>query len=339
MDFSLFDNFEEEVVVINKDYRIIYANEKYARDLGYSSPEEVIGKFCYVVSHHQDTPCEGECHPCPLKEIEKTGRSVNVVHTHYTHDNKEVPVEICAFPIENGEKIIQIIRDIKSDKEKYYLFSLSQKLSSVGFLALGIAHQINTPLSTILLALEELEDKLGTSEEIEIIRSAVNTCKDYVDKLLFLVKRNRVKDFVDINRAVQDSVEILRIYAKERRVGIELSLKGQGYIMGDEADIRHLVLNLVMNAVQASPSGDKVEVRSKVENGEWVLEVEDSGPGIEPEELSKIFIPFYQGKNKKEGAGLGLAIVDSILREYKGSIDVKSLPGKGSLFKVSIPIS
>lgn len=338
MDFSVFDYFDEEVVVIDKNFRIVYANLKYAKDLGYSSPQEVIGKFCYVISHHQDKPCEGECHPCPLREIEKTGRSVNVVHTHYTHDNKEVPVEICAFPIENGEKIVQIIRDIKSDKEKYYLFSLSQKLSSVGFLATGIAHQINTPLNTILLALEELEEKLGTSEEIELIRNAVNTCKDYVDKLLFLVKRPSAKDFVDLNRAVRDSVDLLRVYAKEKDVYIELELNGEAHMLGNEADIRHLILNLVINAIQVSPSGESVFVRSYVKGGCWVFEVEDKGPGLEPDELSKIFIPFYQGKNKKEGAGLGLAIVDSIVREYGGSVEVRSSPGRGSVFKVSIPI-
>ena len=339
MDFSVFDHFEEEVVVIDKNFRILYANDRYAKDLGFDSPREVLGKFCYVVSHHREEPCDGECHPCPLKEIEKSGGSVNVVHTHYTHDKKEVPVEICAFPIENGEKIVQIIRNIKSDKEKYYLFSLSQKLSSVGFFALGIAHQINTPLSTILLALDELKEKVGNHEEIEVIRNAVNSCKDYVDKLLFLVKRSSVKDVVDLNRSVRDSADILRVYAKDRGVIIDTRLGETAHIIGNEADIRHLVLNLVMNAIQASERGESVLVRAGREGNLWVLEVEDRGTGIDPEELGKIFIPFYQGKNKREGSGLGLAIVDSIVREYGGSIDVSSTPSVGSLFKVSIPIS
>ena len=338
MDFSIFDHFEEEVVVIDRNYRIIYANEKYAKDMGYRSPQEVIGGFCYVISHHRTEPCEGECHPCPLKEIERTGRSVNVVHTHYTHDNREMPVEICAFPIENGEKIVQIIRDIKSDKEKYYLFSLSQRLSSVGFLALGVAHQINTPLGTILLALEELEEKVGSCEEIETIRNAVNTCKDYVDKLLLLVKRNSSKDLVNVRKAVSDSVDLLRMYAREREVRIEVDLEDVGYQLGSEADIRHLVLNLVLNAIQASPPGERVLVRLSKSNGSWTLEVSDRGPGIDQEELSRIFIPFYQGKNKKEGSGLGLAIVDSIVREYGGSIHVDTGPGEGTTFKVSIPL-
>ncbi len=338
MDFSVFDTFEEEVVVIDRNYRIIYANPKYAKDLGYPSPEDVIGNFCYVVSHHQDRPCEGECHPCPLREIEKTGRSVNVVHTHYTHDNREMPVEICAFPIEGGEKIVQIIRDIRSDKEKYYLFSLSQKLSSVGFLAIGIAHQLSTPLSTILLSLEELESELGRREELDTIRKAVNTCKDYVDKLLFLVRRNSVKDLVDIRKAVKDSVDILRVYAKERSVEVDLDLENVGYLFGNETDIRHLVLNIVLNAIQASPPEEVVRVRLYSEEGRWVLEVSDRGPGIDPEELSKIFIPFYQGKGKREGSGLGLAIVDSIVREYGGSVEVDSRPGEGTTFRVIFPL-
>lgn len=338
MDFSVFDHFDEEVVVIDRNFRIVYANRKYAEDMGYSDPREVIGNFCYVISHHQNEPCQGECHPCPLREIEKTGRSVNVVHTHYTHDNKEVPVEICAFPIENGEKIVQIIRDIKSDKEKFYLFSLSQKLSSVGFLALGIAHQLSTPLGTILLALEDLEEKIGSSEETELIRNAVNTCKDYVDKLLFLVRRNSSRDLVNLRKAVSDAVDLLSVYAKEKEVIIELDLEDVGYFLANEADIRHLVLNLVLNAVQVSPKGESVYVKLYRDGDRWILEVSDNGPGIDQEELSKIFIPFYQGKNRKGGSGLGLAIVDSIVREYGGSIEVESNPGKGATFKVSVPL-
>jgi len=338
MDFSVFDDLEEEVVVIDRNFRIVYANRRYARDLGYEDPTEVLGNFCYAVSHHRTEPCDGECHPCPLKEIERTGRSVNVVHTHYTHDNREVPVEICAFPIERGEKILQIIRDIKTDKEKYYLFSLSQKLSSVGFLALGVAHQLNTPLSTILLALEELEEKVGSSEETEAIRKAVKTCKDYVDKLLLLVKRDNVKNLVDVRKAVSDSVDLIRVYAKERKVRIETDLEEVGYQIGNEADIRHMVLNLVLNAVQASPPGEKVEVRLRTGEGGWILEVTDRGPGIEQDELGKIFIPFYKGKNKREGSGLGLAIVDSIVREYGGSIEVHTKLGEGTTFKVTVPL-
>ncbi len=339
MDFSVFDDLEEEVVVIDRNYRIVYANRKYAQDMGYRSPEEIVGNFCYVVSHHREEPCDGECHPCPLKEIERSGRSVNVVHTHYTHDNRELPVEICAFPIEGGEKILQIIREIRSDKEKYYLFSLSQKLSSVGFLALGIAHQLSTPLGTILLALEDLERKVGRCEEIDLIRSSVETCKDYVDKLLYFVRRGSGSDLVNIKKAVSDALELLRVYAKERGVSIETDLKDVGYSVGSEADIRHVVLNLVLNAIQASEEGGKVWVRLYADGDFWVLEVEDRGVGIDPEDLSRIFIPFYQGKNKREGAGLGLAIVDSIVKGYGGSIDVRSRPGEGTLFKVSVPLS
>jgi len=339
VDFRVFDFFDEEVVVIDREFRIVYANEKYVRDMGYRSPEEVVGRFCYAVSHQQEAPCEGECHPCPLREIEKTGRSVNVVHTHYTHDRREVPVEICAFPIEKGDMIVQIIRDIKSDKERYYLFSLSQRLSSVGFLALGIAHQLNTPLSTMLLALEDLEEKIGRCEEIDRIRTALDTCKSYVDNLLFLARRRRGKDPVDLRKAVGDSVELLKVYAKEKGVRLETDLEDAGYFLGSEADVRHLVLNLVLNALQASPSGGSVGVRLFRSEDRWILEVQDNGPGIDQEELSRIFIPFYQGRNKSEGAGLGLAIVDSIVREWNGSIEVDSAPGCGTVFRISVPFS
>ncbi len=339
LDFSIFDNFSDEVVVIDKNYKIIYANHSYVKDVGCKSQEEVLGQFCYKVSHHQDEPCEDSCHPCPLREIEKTGHSVNVVHTHYTHDNKEFPVEICAFPLKGGELIVQIIRNIKSDKEKYWLFSMSQKLSSVGFLAMGIAHQLNTPLNTALIALGDLEAKLGSSEETEMIRNSIQTCKDYIDKMFLFVKKRSKKDIVNVDKAVRDVVEILQVYAKERKVTLSYKSSWSGYFVGEESDIRHLALNLILNAVQASPEKGRVEVKLSANSEEWVLSVSDEGVGIDPEELSKIFIPFYQGRNRCDGTGMGLAIVDSIVKEYGGSIHVDSTPGKGSVFTVSIPLS
>ncbi|GAB6065680.1 PAS domain-containing sensor histidine kinase [Aquifex pyrophilus] len=336
-EFSIFEEIEEQVVIIDRNYRIVYANERYIKENGYGSKEEVIGKPCYLISHKRESPCEGECHPCPLKEIEKRKGAVNVIHTHYTHDNRETPVEICAFPINKGERILQIIKNIKNDKEKFYLFSLSQKLSSIGFLALGIAHQINTPLATINLALDELERKLGKTEETETIRNAVKTCKDTIDKLLLFARKRQGSDLVDLKKAVEDVVELLKVYAKERKVKIETRLDSL-YMLGDESDIRHVILNLVLNAIQVSPEGQKVEVELKGYENELVLIVRDYGEGIPPEDMDKIFIPFYQGKNKREGSGLGLAIVNEIVKDYGGYIKVNSSEGKGSIFEVHIPL-
>ena len=335
-EFRVFDELSEQVVIVDKDFRILYANEAYVRENGYKSKEEVIGQPCYRISHKREAPCEGECHPCPLREIEKTGGAVNVVHTHYTHDSKEVPVEICAFPMKDG-KILQIIRNIRSDKERFYLFSLSQKLSSIGFLALGIAHQINTPLSAIALAIEELAKKVGETEEIQIIRNSIKTCQEVVNKLLLFSNKKSKEDLIDLEKAVKEVVELLRVYAREK--GVELKTKTEKvYIVGNEADIRHMVLNLVINAIQASSEGKEVVVELKTEGNKVKLLVIDQGEGIPPEEIDKIFIPFYRGSNKREGTGLGLAIVNEIVRNYNGEIRVKSELKKGSVFEVILPL-
>jgi len=337
-EFKIFEKFKEQVVVIDENYRIIYANEAYIKENGFKSKEEVIGKPCYTVSHKREEPCDGECHPCPLKEIQKRRSAVSVVHTHYTHDNKEVHVEICAFPIEEGKKIIQFIKNIKNDKEKFYLFSLSQKLSSVGYLALGVAHQLNTPLTTISLALEELEKKFGKCEEIEVIKNALQSCKTTVDKLLLFARKDNTKDLIDVKRAVEDVLELLKVYARERGVELEKELENV-YMLGNETDIRHIVLNLVLNAIQASDKGKKVKVSLKREDNNLVITVEDEGKGIPPEEVDKIFLPFYHGKDKREGSGLGLAIVNDIVKSYGGKINLRSSLGKGSVFEVYLPFS
>ncbi len=338
-EFSIFDDFEEEVVVIDRNYRILYANNKYAKDLGYTSRREVIGKECFRISHYRDEPCDGECHPCPLKEIEKTGRAVHVIHTHYTHDKSEFPVEICAYPLKEGS-VLQIIKSIKDDKEKYYLFSLSQRLSSISQLALGVAHQINTPLNIIYTCAQMLERESGEKEEIVKIKEAVCACKDYINKLLLMVRNSKERSLVDIKKAAEDCIDLLRIYAEEKGVIIEKQLTHCGFVLGSEADVRHVITNLLVNAIQVSDRGQKVYVRTDANDGYAVVEVQDEGPGIDPEELNKIFLPFYQGKNRKssDGCGLGLSIVESILRDMGGSVYVDSSPGKGSRFVVKFPL-
>ncbi len=334
--FNLFDELREQVVIIDKSYRILYANEAYIRENGYRSKEEVVGQPCYKISHKRNTPCDGECHPCPLKEIERTGGAVNVVHTHYTHDNRETPVEICAFPLKDG-RIIQIIKNIRNDKEKFNLFSLSQKLSSIGFLALGVAHQINTPLSAIALATDELAKKFGETEEVQIIRNSVRACQDIVNKLLLFSNKRSREDIVDLKKAVMDVVELVRVYAKER--GVELNVRTERvYILGNEADIRHMILNLVINAIQVSDRGKRVFVELGRTSQYARLAVKDEGPGIPPHEIDKIFIPFYTGSNKQEGTGLGLAIVNEIVKSYNGEIKVSSELGKGSIFEIFLPL-
>jgi two-component system NtrC family sensor kinase len=337
--FYIFDDFEEEVVVIDRNYKIIYANEKYAKDLGYTSKEEVIGKECFRISHYRDEPCDGECHPCPLKEIEKTGKAVNVIHTHYTHDKDEFPVEICAYPLKDGS-VLQIIRSIKNDKEKYYLFSLSQRLSSISYLALGVAHQINTPLNIIYTCVQILEKEYGEKEEIERIKEAVCTCKDHINKLLLMVRNSKERSLVDIRKAVEDCLELIKIYAEDKGVIIERDVQECGFVLGSEADLRHVITNLLVNAIDVSDIGKKVYVKTSVNGNCAVIEVQDEGPGIYPEELSKIFLPFYQGKirKNKDGCGLGLAIVDSILRDMGGCVHVDSQPGRGSTFVIKPPI-
>ncbi len=335
-EFSVFDSLDEQVVIIDRDYRIIYANEAYIKENGYKNKEEVIGQPCYKISHKRETPCEGECHPCPLKEIEKTRGTVKVVHTHYTHDNKETPVEICAFSMKDG-RVLQIIKNIGRDVEKFYLFSLSQKLSSIGFLAIGIAHQINTPLSAIALATEELSKKIGEMEELQIIKSSVKACQDIVNKLLLFSNKKSKEDIIDLESAVRDVIHLVGVYAKEK--GVRLKTRTEKvYIFGNEADIRHMILNLVINAIQASDKGKEVFVELKTEGDKVKLSVKDEGGGIPPHEIDKIFIPFYTGSNKKEGTGLGLAIVNEIVRSYNGEIKVKSELQKGSVFEVYLPL-
>jgi two-component system NtrC family sensor kinase len=185
-----------------------------------------------------------------------------------------------------------------------------------------------------------LEREYGEKEEIEKIKEAVCACKDYVGKLLLMVRNSKERSLVDVKKAVEDCVELLKIYAEDRGVVIEKSIEQCGFVLGSESDVRHIITNLLINAIQVTDRGSRVYVRTGINGAYAFIEVQDEGPGIDPEELSKIFLPFYQGKNRKskDGCGLGLSIVDSIVRDMGGNVHVDSEPGKGSKFVVKLPL-
>ncbi|MGB9874451.1 MAG: sensor histidine kinase, partial [Hydrogenobacter sp.] len=192
----------------------------------------------------------------------------------------------------------------------------------------------------IYTCVQILEKEYGEKEEIERIKEAVCTCKDYISKLLLMVRNSKERSLVDIRKAVEDCVELLSIYAEDRGVIIEKIVQECGFVLGSEADLRHVITNLLVNAIDVSDTGKKVYVKTSVNGSYAMIEVQDEGPGIHPEELSKIFLPFYQGKARKnkDGCGLGLAIVNSILKDMGGSVHVDSQLGRGSTFVVKLPL-
>ena len=219
----------------------------------------------------------------------------------------------------------------------------AERLATIGKLAAGVAHELNEPLTGILGFAELLKEIPGMppqgASDIGRIESAALHAREIVRKLLLFAKQIPPKQKpVDINTVVHDVIPFFesRCVRKGVEVRCDLGLDLPA-IFADESQIRQIVMNLVVNAIQAMGDGGQLHVSTRVVDGHVALTVRDTGVGIPEEIRSKIFLPFFTTKDAEKGTGLGLSVVLGIVKSHQGRIDVTSEAGQGSEFAVYLP--
>jgi signal transduction histidine kinase/iron only hydrogenase large subunit-like protein len=222
----------------------------------------------------------------------------------------------------------------------------SEKMASVGQLAAGVAHEINNPLGTILLyshmILEKLEQKDSRREELDTIAKEAARCRDIVRGLLDFARQRKLQvENVDVNKILEEGISLVAAQPAFGKVEIAKTLDPSlPTTEGDPVQLKEVFLNILSNAGEAMPQGGKITVVSRFrEAGSHPIEImiRDIGQGIPPENLNKIFMPFFTTKKIGQGTGLGLAIAYGIVKMHRGSIDVESKVGEGTTFWVKLP--
>ena len=266
------------------------------------------------------------------------------------------------IPLPQGRSVAFLVRDITRYKEMEQRLLLTDRLAALGTLAAGMAHEVNNPLSyassSLNFALEELSEllravKSGASEParlesvVEEVVEALSSVREGTTRIHHIV--GNLKTFArgetstdghaDVKRALEAS---LAMVAKEVRTKARLlhQLQEVPRVHGSEARLGQVFLNLLINASQAiaegAPERHRVEVRLRAEEGWVVVEIEDTGAGIPPNLLKRIFDPFFSTKPAGVGTGLGLSICHGIVTEMGGEISVESTVGQGSCFRVRL---
>jgi len=336
----------DDVVVISLDHKILDINEIYLKKLGLSR-KEVIGKYCYEITHHKSMPCGGDKHPCPLDHVKKTGESSEVTHVHMSQSGRKLFVSISCYPlIENGELtgVIEISKDMTKEIEFEKKMMQQEKLVSIGRLSAGVAHEINNPLTTILtssmLIQEDLEPGTEMYEELTTISNEALRCRKIVKSLLDFARQSKpFKKMENLNNVIKESLILTRKQAKFKNIDLGSHLaETLPPLAIDKDKIQQTIINLTLNAIEATPSGGKIRIFSTyLENRNAIeVKIKDTGDGIAAENLDKIFDPFFT--TKKNGTGLGLAITHGIIEQHGGTITAESEPGKGTQFCITFPM-
>lgn len=338
---------QEEVMVIGSDYRVLDINETHLKKLGLSR-EEAVGRFCYEITHHQDTPCSGEEHPCPLIKTLETHKPFQTTHIHLDNFKKEHYYAISCYPfLDKGEVVgaIELSRDISKEISIQKVLMRQEKMASIGRLAAGVAHEINNPLTTILTGAMLLQEDTDRSDpvypELGTIVNETMRCRKIVSSLLdFARQKEPVKKMYDTNNIISDSIVLTRKQAAFNDVVMEDNLAVDlPQLNIDKDQLQQALLNLSLNAIEASKAGGKVTISSRFLPKEKVVQikVKDSGSGIESDDLNKIFDPFFT--TKENGTGLGLSITHGIIEQNGGTIDVESVIDQGTTFTIRLPLA
>jgi signal transduction histidine kinase len=224
----------------------------------------------------------------------------------------------------------------------------AERLAELGTLTGGLAHEIKNPLSTVQLNLQLLREDLDPDDpnharmrrRLETVQKETSRLRDIVDDFLrYAGKIELHKQPLDVNAMLEDLVDFLTPQAQVQRVQLRLKrADGPLVVPLDERHIKQTLLNLMLNAMQAMPAdgGGEVILGARRQDGHAIIEVTDTGRGIPPADVPQVFDAYYS--KKKGGTGLGLAIAKRLVEEHGGRIGVTSELGKGSVFRVDLPI-
>ncbi len=351
----ILDDFPDIIHSVDDDGNIILTNHAAEELLGYSRWELMTMNIRQIYA------------PEVIKDVEngfsdlKAKGNKRVESILITKTGEKIPVEVRSFAIygDNGEflRSISVLRDIRKIKELEAGLIHAGRLAAIGELASGVAHDINNPLTVVLMATEILRDNLKDIEEqssavesIDVNSNNINKAAESIRKLV-----NHLRNFsrssaeehekVDMANVIADALFITSSKAKTYQVNVTNNVTNNShFVLGSPNRLEQVFVNLITNACDAlEPNKEaniEINIKTDIFNDTecWECTVHDNGSGIPEKQQSEIFNSFFTTKPKDKGTGLGLSISRGIVHDHKGNISVYSSPETGTTFSVMLPV-
>ncbi|MDI1336802.1 MAG: ATP-binding protein [Lacunisphaera sp.] len=341
---TVFNTLQEGVLVITAEGTIDYANDAAAKLIGFKAEAGAEATLWRLVPGLRASlgidraggPEAGA--PIITREFELSYPAPRVVRLYMV-------------PFSEGEggapRFVIILSDITSEKKSTAELIESEKISSILLLAAGVAHELGNPLNSLTIHLQLIGRKLKKlqgSKEAASLEESIRICQDEVTRLDGIIRnfleaiRPRPPDLAEVN-VVEVIEDVLRFQGKEiedRGLAIDGELPASTpVIMADRNQLKQVFFNLLKNAMEAMPAGGKLSIKVRADDDSVFILIADTGGGIKTEDLAKLFSPYHT--TKEGGHGLGLMIVQRIMRDHGGHVGIESKEGKGTVVTLQFP--
>jgi len=314
--------------------------------LGYS-PDEMIGKPAAQFIHHDDVErliiFLQELNSKPIKNVNETQfvEKFRFIKKDGTSVWMEVVISIIFHHItKHPIEFVGIMKSIIGNKKHEEMLLQNEKLSVVGQLAAGIAHEIRNPLTSLKGFIQLMKSDNGCKKQyLEIMESEIERIDSISKELMILAKPNKNQyQVTDLEPILLDCISLLEGEAFYKRIDLKIDIEERLFpIYCDEQKIKQVFINIIKNAIESMDKPGKITIELKEKNNQAVISITDEGCGIPKEYISHLGKPFFT--TKSNGNGLGLMMCYKIIEEHNGTISVQSEPGIGTTFYIYLPLN
>ncbi len=345
---ATFNALTEPILLIDKDFNILRSNDRHSPGSNLDEGEKECPK-CFSRLWGRDKKCE----ECLMEEVIRTGKPVY----KQVQMSSLVILDIYYYPVYNEQnQITAVIHHMKDVTEKTKMEAQllqSARLAAIGEMAAGVAHELNNPMTVIIGTAQLMLREAGkNSDDFELLGDVVNCglrCKKIIRNLLTFSKQDDRNPMAptNMNEEMERALSLVQYQINRNKIEITQSISEElPKIIANGHQIQQVLINFLLNArdaLEGMERNKKIELSTSIRRDkggeEWVVvTVKDNGVGIAPENLTKIFNPFYTSKESIKGTGLGLSVSLGIAEAHGGCIEVDSTLGEGSTFSLVLPV-